>query len=144
MHSSPCWVKCDPLTFSDRLEKKYLRTSKTSIPDRQTDRQTLYFAASMTFCHLKRGKESFPSPTPSMQPLAAVQATCRKQLTPHLYLEGGGRVWIVLFSEVTPFGVQCLNNFVADWSFFSYKELLELVFTKVVHAIIYQTMLENS
>ena len=38
-----------------------------------------------------------------MQYCATVQATCKKQQTPQLWMElgEGGGVWIVLFSEVT-------------------------------------------
>ena len=56
------------------------------------------------FAKLKKGKLSFPSPTPSMQCCATVRATCRKQSTPQLWMEvGGGGAGIVLFSKVTPF-----------------------------------------
>ena len=58
----------------------------------------------LTICQIKKGKLSFPSPTPSMQCCATVWATCRKQSTPRLWMEGGGggRGGIVLFSKVTP------------------------------------------
>ena len=44
----------------------------------------------LTICQIKKGKLSFPSPTPSMQCCATVWATCRKQSTPRLWMEGGG------------------------------------------------------
>ena len=57
----------------------------------------------LTICQIKKGKLSFPSPTPCMQCCATVRATCRKQSTPQLWMQVGVGGGIVLLSKVTPF-----------------------------------------
>ena len=74
--------------------------------------------ASLMFCQLKKEKIklSVPHPLHAICCCAAVQATCRKQQTPQLWMEGRGRRrgvnCFVLRSY--PIWGQGLNNFVSD------------------------------
>ena len=65
---------------------------------------------------LQKGKYSFSSLIPSMQCCAAVRATYRKQQTPQIWMEGEGVGVDSFVLWRYPIWVQCLNNFVADYS----------------------------
>ena len=79
-------------------------------------RESFPWRASLTFCQLKKGKR-FSFPSPSKQCCATVWATCTKQQTPQLWMEGRRRAvnCFVLWSY--PVWGQCFNNFVTDCRF---------------------------
>ena len=79
-------------------------------------RDSLPWRASLTFCQLKKGKR-FSFPSPFKQCCATVWATCTKQQTPQLWMEGRRRAvnCFVLWSY--PVWGQCFNNFVTDCRF---------------------------
>ena len=78
-------------------------------------RDSFPWRASLT-CQLKKGK-CFSFPSPSKQCCATVWATCTKQQTPQLWMEGRRRAvnCFVLWSY--PVWGQCFNNFVTDCRF---------------------------
>ena len=79
-------------------------------------RDSFPWRASLTFCQLKKGKR-FSFPSPFKQCCAIVWATCIKQQTPQLWIEGRRRAvnCFVLWSY--PVWGQCFNNFVTDCRF---------------------------
>ena len=79
-------------------------------------RDSFPWRASLTFCQLKKGKR-FSFPSPFKQCCATVWATCTKQQTPQLWMEGRRRAvnCFVLWSY--PVWGQCFNNFVTDCRF---------------------------
>ena len=90
--------------------KRPVKGRQTTISDK-IGCDTLPERGFLTFYQIKRVKVKLFPPIPSMQCSATVRATCRKQKTPQLWMEGRGRVeggWSY------PVWVQCLNNFVLD------------------------------
>ena len=79
-------------------------------------RDSFPWRASLTFCQLKKGKR-FSFSSPFKQCCATVWATCTKQQTPQLWMEGRRRTvnCFVLWSY--PVWGQCFNNFVTDCRF---------------------------
>ena len=79
-------------------------------------RDSFPWRASLTFCQLKKGK-CFSFPSPFKQCCATLWATCTKQQTPQLWMEGRRRAvnCFVLWSY--PVWGQYFNNFVTDCRF---------------------------
>ena len=92
-----------------------LNIYEATIQDK-ISRHSLPWRASLTFCQLKKGKH-FSFPSPFKQCCATVWATCTKQQTPQLWMEGRRRAvnCFVLWSY--PVWGQCFNNFVTDCRF---------------------------
>ena len=92
-----------------------LNVYEATIRDK-INRDSFPWRASLTFCQLKKGKR-FSFPSPFKQCRATVWATCTKQQTPQLWMEGRRRAvnCFVLWSY--PVWGQCFNNFVTDCRF---------------------------
>ena len=95
--------------------KVQLNIYEATIRDK-ISKDSLPWRASLTFCQLKKGKR-FSFPSPFKQCCATVWATCTKQQTPQLWMEGRRRAvnCFVLWSY--PVWGQYFNNFVTDCRF---------------------------
>ena len=95
--------------------KVQLNIYEATIRDK-ISRDSFPWRASLTFCQLKKGKR-FSFPSPFKQCCATVWATCTKQQTPQLWMEGRRRAvnCFVLWSY--PVWGQYFNNFVTDCRF---------------------------
>ena len=95
--------------------KVQLNIYEATIRDK-TSRDSFPWRASLTFCQLKKGK-CFSFHSPFKQCCATVWATCTKQQTPQLWMEGRRRAvnCFVLWSY--PVWGQYFNNFVTDCRF---------------------------
>ena len=95
--------------------KVQLNIYEATIRDK-ISRDSFPWRASLTFCQLKKGK-CFSFPSPFKQCCATLWATCTKQQTPPLWMEGRRRAvnCFVLWSY--PVWGQYFNNFVTDCRF---------------------------
>ena len=115
---SPLYFCILPLLFTcEKTDDRRVQLNiyEATIRDK-ISRDSFPWRASLTFCQLKKGKR-FSFPSPFKQCCATVWATCTKQQTPQLWIEGRRRAvnCFVLWSY--PVWGQCFNNFVTDCRF---------------------------